>query len=38
MRSLKELIHLCAHRFLSPRRFFVHREHRWGNHMGKDMG
>ena len=33
--------------FLSPgvsyppvygRRFFVHREHRWGNHMGKYMG
>jgi hypothetical protein len=21
--------------FLSARRFFVHREHRWGNHMGK---
>ena len=24
--------------FLSPRRFFVHREHRWGNHMGKIYG
>jgi hypothetical protein len=24
--------------FLCPRRFFVHREHRWGNHMGNIWG